>query len=750
MTRGVLLSLLAAAVLPWLPLPSEAQTPSRPEILSLHFEGNESFPDRMLRNAILTRETECRSFVFQVVPFCPLGAEFAIDRSYMNPRVFDQDFIRVQLFYFIRGFREAQVDTVIDRVDDTRVRVTYHIDEGRPIVITRLGVTGLGDANEEDRLARTLPIGPGEPLSLRQLDVARDTLIQRMRNRGYAHADVLRQIGIDSTGYLAEVEFDIYTGTLARYGPIRIVGNDEVSETVIRRMLPFQEGEIYSQEEIFEGQRNLYNLDIFRHAAIAQDLDHHPDSIVPLEVQVNEGNTHRVRAGGGWNSAECFLSEGRWVSRNFRGGARRLVVRGRLSNLGTHQLEESICAGAGTGVYGDVNWSVSTDFTQPWIFSPRNSFTGSVYAERQSLQDVFVRRAVGLNLTLTRTLGRGTLGSAFYRPQLGQLDAAEVFFCTTFLVCDPQQIDVLQSSNRLAPAGLSFSRDRTDRAFSPRDGYTLAADVEHASRITGSHFGYDRVVAEVTSFRGVGEDLVLAGRLRAGRLNAREFRGLGFEDGSQPRIAHPQRRFYAGGANSVRGYAESQLGPRVVSVEVTDLVFPVGDRVEAVCTPEEVAVLACDAGPLGEGRFFSRPTGGDNLVEGSLELRFPVHQPHLRGAAFVDFGQVWDAQAETSLRDVRFTPGVGLRYSTPIGPVRVDLAYRPPRTERVPVITSALRPFDPDRDRPGDRLLGPDGERIDWVALDELALLGPRLPLEEEQGFSWRRLQLHFSIGQAF
>lgn len=730
-------------------LSAEAQTPSRPEVLSLDFEGNQRFSDRELRNAIVTRETACRSFVVQ--PFCWVGTEFALDRAFLNPRTFQQDFVRIQVLYFRSGYREAQVDTTVHRVEEARVELEFHLEEGRPIRITDLTVVGTDDEELVRQVSSDLPIGVGDVLDLVELDLARDVITRRLQNLGFAHADVLRNLSIVPAEYEAQVEYDVYTGPRARFGEIEIEGHEKVTETVIRRMLPFREGDLYGRDLLFEAQRNIYNLEIFRHAAIEPDLEHVPDSIVPLNVSVNEGDTHRVRAGGGWNSAECLTGETRWSSRNFQGGARRLVLRSRLSNLGTHQLEDSLCGGAGTGVYGDLNWVVSADFTQPWIFSPRNSFSASLYAERQSLQDVFVRQALGLNLTLTRRIGRGTPLSLFYRPQLAQLDAAEIFFCTSFLVCDPVDIDVLQASNLLSPAGFVVSRDRANRALSPTGGYTALLDFEHASRLTGSDFDYERVLAEASVFLGLPADIVLATRLRGGWLNAGEFRGLeATAQGDRPRIAHPQKRFYAGGANSVRGFAQNQLGPRVVSVEVDDLIFPVGDRTEPVCTPQQVADLSCSAGDLGDTRFFARPTGGANLLEGNVELRFPLWPPLVRGAAFVDFGQVWDSSSEASLGELAVTPGVGVRYSTPIGPIRIDVAYSPRRSDMVPVVTSSLRPFDPERDAPDDRIQGPGGETLDWVRLDELAPLGPRVLLDGDGGFSFRRLQLHFSIGQAF
>ncbi len=721
-----------------------AQTPTRPEVVKLRFEGNDSFSDRVLSNAILTRETECRSFA--LAPFCWFDTGFAKDRAYLNPRIFGDDFIRVYLFYRQRGYREASVDTTFNRVAPTEVEITFSIEEGEPIRVGEIEFIGLEEL-EGEGLEEGLPIGLGDPLNIVMLEATRDTLTQRLQNLGYPHADVLRFQDLPSGSYEARIGFDVFTGPLARFGPVTIVGNEKVEEDVIRRMLPFREGTVFSQELLFDAQRNLYNLEMFRHAAVTPDLEHQPDSVVPLSVQVNEGNTHRVRAGGGWNTADCFDLESRWSSRNFQGGARRLVLRGRVSNLLTSTLEDSICSGAGTGAFGELNWIASADFTQPFIMSPRNSFTASIYAERQSLQDVFIRQAVGLNLGVTRIIGRSSPLTLSYRPQLARLDAAEVFFCTSFLVCDPVDIDILQASNRLAPVALTFVRDRTNRAISPTGGYTFTAEIEHASELTGSDFDYERIVGEVSLFHELFPDVVLAGRIRGGWLNPRPFRGLHASAGEGSGIAHPQKRFFAGGANSVRGFAQSQLGPKVLTVGVEELIFPRGDE-PAPCTPEQVVLLICDASVLPEGRFFARPTGGGRLVEGSAEVRFPIWSL-LRGAAFMDVGRVWNGDLTADI-DFEFTPGIGIRYSTPIGPIRFDLAYGPSQGDRLQVVTSLLRPWVAGTDAEEDRVTGPEGERLDWVRIEDLALLEQRVPFGVRDGFSFRRFQLHFSIGQAF
>jgi hypothetical protein len=169
-----------------------------------------------------------------------------------------------------------------------------------------------------------------------------------------------------------------------------------------------------------------------------------------------------------------------------------------------------------------------------------------------------------------------------------------------------------------------------------------------------------------------------------------------------------------------------------------------------ICTPEEINDLTCDAGFLPDDDFAARPTGGTSMLEGSVELRFPFLGQLWEGATFLDFGQVWEEDLGVDLRDLEFTPGLGIRYFSPIGPIRVDLAYRFSGGEDLQVVTSKVRPFDPARgDLERDRLVVSTGP-LDWVADDDLALLTPKVLWGNYGPWSLRRFQLHLSIGQAF
>ena len=720
------------------------------ELSNIDFRGNLAFPEDSLSRAIFNRQTRCRSPLLFL--FCWSGAGFAINRQSLNPRELPGDILRLRTYYSRRGFKEARVDTVITRPSDGGVSIVFQIEEGRPVRVSTLSVLGM-EGLEELGVAEALPIAEGDLLSAIDLDAARDSLILRLQNRGYPRADVMRTSLVPSNApYEAHVTFEVDAGPHAVFGPVTLVGNQALSEGVLRRVLPFREGQEYSQARRLEARRNLYSIEMVRYAAIDEAVDPAgslPDTVVPLQVTVTEGSVHRVRTGVGWSTSDCLNTEGRWTSRNFRGGARRLQVRARLSNMASEQLHDPICGQSGVGDFGGLNWLVSADFSQPWVFNQRFALGASLFHERQSLQNVFVRQAVGLDMSLSRTVGPYTSLTFAYRPQLTQLEAAEVFFCTTFLVCTPEDIAGLQDPNWLAPLAVNIVRDRTNSLLNPTQGYQVLLNAEHASSVTGSDFDYNRVFAGVTRYQEAGRGQVFAVRVQAGWVGAGTFSLLS----GDADIIHPQKRFYSGGANSVRGFAQNQLGPRVLTVDVDRLLSSVSETVGPPCTPGQIIDLSCDAGALDDTDFRTpRPTGGRVVVEGGLEYRVPL-RPRVEAAMFADFGRIWAESESGAVSKFEVAPGVGIRYLSPIGPIRVDVGYRFRGIEDLSVVTSQIRAFDPDRDSDGDKItrrVNGLPEVIDFVLVDELAVLGPQVAFGPGAGFSLDRFQLHFSIGQAF
>jgi outer membrane protein insertion porin family/translocation and assembly module TamA len=738
----------------------------QPEVRRVEFEGNATFPADSLERAIATAATECRSTL--MAPLCAMFG-WGQRRSYLRERDVTLDEQRLERWYQIRGYREVSVETettivpeippspegrivpryataarppLRERVFDDPAQagelafVRFSIAEGRPILADSLGYVGPDGFDLAD-LVRDLPIQPGDRWSTLTLDATRDTLLHRLRNRGYPYADVLRQTVLpQDEPYHAHVTFEIDPGTSARYGDIRVAGIENLDESTVLRTLPFRTGDPYRVDQLFEGQARLFGLEIVRNAQVVEDTlvmrrDSTPDSVIPLFVQVNESDPYRLRAGAGWNTTECVNTEARWTSRNLLGGGRVFQLRGRLANI------VAPCVDSGTGDFAKLTWLAAIDFTQPWIFSTRNSFSASVFGERQSVPDIFIRRAFGLQLALQRALAPRTPLTLSYRPELSTLTAAEELLCSGLLICTGDDIDILTGARRLAPVGVNLTRDLSDSALNPTEGYRLVLDLEHSAPWTGSEFRYNRAVVEGTWYSRVTGVSVFATRLRGGWVGWGQFAG-GQADSD---LIHPQKRFYAGGANSVRGFAQSRLGPRLLAVDdPTDLLTPNPETGVGECQPQEIVDQTCDANGL-DGIFDPRPTGGTRVIEGNVELRFGLGR-EFELVTFGDFGQVWGQDQTFDLRALEFTPGVGLRYLSPVGPIRLDVGYNFRGSERLPVVTKQIAPCDTMN---SDCLFLGTVE-IPFATTGDLAVLTTPV----DYGANQRRFQLHLSIGQAF
>ena len=712
------------------------------EVVELRFEGAQAFPEAQLRTAIETRKTSCKvpwPFSWLV---CTSLVGVAEDRAYLDdPIVLDADAIRLRLFYFQRGYREASVavDTVAQR---DGIEVVFTIDEGQPVRVASLEVDG-GSGFLPDDIARALPLKLGDPLNLLTVEASRDSLVNALRNRGFPRADALiERIDIPTGSHEAEVHFLVIPGTQARFGAVEVTGAERVSESVIRRMLAFEEGGVYRQDALITSQSNLFGLGVFQNVSIRPIDDPAADTVIPVRIQVNEGDIHRIRVGAGANSLDCINAQGLWTSRNFLGGARRLEVRGAISNVLADDLGGStLCQQASSDpLYAQLNYSISTDFTQPWLFSPRNALGLGIFAERRSVPDVFVRVARGGSFTLSRSISSRTSLTLGFRPERTRLDTeGDLFFCTNFVVCAPDQAEALARNTWLTPLTLSFARDRTNAIFSPSRGYTLRLETEFAPAAIGSDYSYARVAGEATGYRALGGGVILAARTRAGWAwsiaTPGDAEGLGL---------YPQKRFFSGGANSVRGFAEYRLGPKVLSIDAAGVLARDTNDGRVPCTPESINDGSCSAAGIAADRFAPRPVGGEAVLEANLEMRFPLHGDKWHGAAFVDAGQVWRAGSDIRLGDLVVSPGLGIRYNSPIGPIRVDVGYNGEGRQRLPVITTQVRQAVDEDGRP----------RFDAHGRP---VLENTTTLQRLEDIEWNphrrfldRLQFHFSIGQAF
>ena len=317
--------------------------------------------------------------------------------------------------------------------------------------------------------------------------------------------------------------------------------------------------------------------------------------------------------------------------------------------------------------------------------------------------------------------------SASYRFELNRVDAGDIYFCVNFGVCDRPTLGALRQRHRLSPFTLAGTINRSDQPLSPTRGYRANVDVEHASAFTLSDFRYNRTSLDAAVYRPFRRNSSIATHLRLGWVGALESTASAVGAiGGEAGILHPRKRFYSGGSRSVRGFGENQLGPRVLTIASSKL-----RNADPSCT-EQVDIRSCNPNDPDIKRtdFEARPLGGNFVAETSVEWRMPVWK-QVVAAVFVDAGYV-SQRTNPALPANRsaITPGFGVRYLSPVGPIRVDFGINPGRSEALPVLTDAVV----------------DGEK-------KLVTLADRRNFSVVRGGVrgvLDRLTLHLSIGEAF
>lgn len=674
------------------------------EVAEVAFTGQLEFPTDSLRALIQTRASRCR---FLFLPFCVPVVNLGRETHRLDLDEVARDIARLQLYHRDHGYYSARVEPDVDELDDG-VAVTFVIDPGRQVVLTELTMVGADTILDAAEVRAVIPLQEGEPFGRVDFLASADTIRRRLLDRGYAYADILRNYSIDTIAGIAEAEYVALPGPLVLVDSLIVTGNERLSEGAIRRQIVLTEGEVLRADDLNESQRNLYALDMINFASIRLAADtvrsDEPVHRATVLVDVVEAAQYAVMTSAGFGTVDCFRTSGQWVNRNFLGGGRRLEVNGSLSRIGVGDpadigLGRSACTPIGDSGFLDllhieaedlVDYNLSANLRQPSLFGAQNEVAVNVHSQRISEPDAYIRESIGGDVTAVRELQSWpVVVSTRLEVDRGRTVANPAILCVGFDTCTESDLELLSEyrwSNSVSLAA-SFDRQRADLVGG--GGYILRGGVDYASPVLLSDDSYLRVLGEGSYYLPLQPGWVLATNLRLGRFFQYE---LGTIEGYIP----PERRFYAGGPTSVRGYTRNALGP-------TTYIRRLDER--------DVIGLA---------------TGGTQMIVGSVEVRMPSPwlSDVLRFAAFVDAGNVTAPGSELFDRGgIRVTPGAGIRFGTPVGPFRLDVAYNPYTGEPGPLYI-----VDPD--------IG--------LLLDD-PFYEPPAP-----GSLLGHLRLQFAIGQAF
>jgi outer membrane protein insertion porin family len=537
--------------------------------------------------------------------------------------------------------------------------VRLAIQEGPRVVLGTLAITGNATLSEA-QLREGLRSAPGQPLYQPQLAQDRDGMLLKYLNLGYRNADIDVHVDFSPDRSRANVRFEVREGQQVFVDHVLVVGNERTKVETVRREIVLHPGDPLGFDSVAETQRRISALGLFRRVRISE-IDHGAAGSRDVLVTVEEAPATTLCYGGCVEvtrqlvrtSATAVPDEQfQFAPRGFAEiGRRNLFGRNRSVNLFTRvslrARGDSVITEDGVQPATEFNeYRVVGTYRQPRIFGTTD-FVASAFLE-QGARTSFDFNRRGARAELARRLGpRWSLSGRY------ALESTKVFN-ETVSEEDELLIDRLFPQVRLSTVSSSLIRDTRDDPLGPSRGTLVGIDNEVAGRAIGSEVGFVKSFVQGFAFRRLpgrrGAILAMGARLGLAAGFSREVPEVG-DDGSpvlgpdgEPVLVRiddlpASERFFTGGDTTVRGFGLDQLGT------------------------EET---------LDPNGF---PRGGNAVLVLNGEVRVPLWRD-VGVVTFLDAGNVFRRVDDFDLGEIRGAAGFGLRYRSPIGPLRFDLGFK--------------------------------------------------------------------------
>ena len=619
---------------------------------------------------------------------------FSVRRGRFNETLLARDRQAIEDLYVTNGFRDVEVKSRVEnnyRGHEGDLAVFIQIEEGSPTFVEQVRIRGAENIPAE-HFYPDLASALGQVFSEINVATDRDLILGTYFDNGFQDARFSWRAEPGSAPRLVIIDYEIQEGeSLFVRRPI-VSGLKHTRGSLVDSQIRITPGGPLSQSRMLETQRRLYDLGLFSRVDV--DLQN-PEGNEPSKnvlLQVQEARRWTVGVGGGaefarigGNTADVTspVGEASFSPRitleltrlNVRGIGHTASIRTRFSNL----QQRALFTYEAPRTFNSDKW--------------RMIFSGLVDTSR-NVRTFTGRRAEGA-LQLQQRLSKPS--TVLYRYTFRRTSIDE-----NTLQITPDLIPLQAKPVRVALLSGTYFQDRRDDPTDATKGMFNSLDLSLASGGWGSQANFARFLGQNSTYYRLGKSFVLARTVQLGLIAPRgaavSSLSPEFDFASNPDQRIPlSERFFGGGANSHRGFPVNQAGPRDPTTG-----FPIG---------------------------------GGALFVNSVELRFPLIGESIGGVLFHDAGNIYSRFRRISFRSRQdaitaggatagyefdymvHAIGFGLRYRTPVGPVRLDLGY-------------SLNP---------PRFIGFEGSR------EELLKGGGMISNQRISSF-----QFHFSLGQRF
>lgn len=565
-------------------------------VRKVSFEGNHAFSDDELRKQMATRKKGFLSFI--------TGA------GKYEETTLKTDIERVKFFYVDHGYIDVAVkDYKVEYRNGLDLFITLFLEEGAVYTISRVGVKG-NVVYETEELNKILTMKPGLPFSRTTIrnDILSITALYGKKGYLTPISDntegkllIDPEIEIDRANKQVALTYSIREGVPHTLARVAITGNKITRDKVIRRELAIQEGDLIDSSQLEKSQRDIFNLGLFEDVKLSLKDGDTPNT-VDLDVAVVERQTGSFNFGGGWSSVDKFVFSGDLAYANLFGLA--------------HQVTFSATLGSTTQVF-------NLNYTMPRFLDSKYLVGIDAYKTDHEY-DAYNSASVGGGIRFGRKLYKNLFGTLKY--EYKEVDISDI---------EEDASSIIKSSeglSRTSSATGIFRYSSINNVLLPTKGMRTILETEYAGGLLGAENNFYKIDFTHNMYFPLYHDIALRLKGEAGYIEE-------FGDSDEVPISE---RFFAGGANTIRGYEERSVGPKDEN----------GDEI-----------------------------GGNAIALATAEIIVPVNK-QLRVLAFFDMGNVvakGDIYGTDGYFDVskyRKGAGVGVRFNTPLGLLRLDWGYK--------------------------------------------------------------------------
>jgi len=583
-------------------------------VREIHISGNNVFSEAQLRKKMNLHTGKFSTF--------GRPAEF-------NKRVLQLDKINLTSFYRTQGYINCSIQDSFEVTQNRKVVLFLHITEGQQYYLRSIQFNGNHLLTDQELMTYFTGVKVNRPFNPYQFREALDQIETRYENEGKPFENIQSQLNIQGTDIQAVV--NIKENQTVSIHTIKIEGLDNVKDLVVRREITLKPGDRYSQEELRESQRRLFETGLFADVTI-NPVPSNPDSqTVDLLVNVRNMDFRSLRFDLGARQYEstpgtepytALEASVEWIHRNLVSQARRLSF-----------------SASGRVNVNDLSFLPSGQirYTEPWLGRLRIPTTLRLYYD----YNIFTRNQQpiyqwGTDLTFLHSQRRRLILRSILRFQETILTGDTLQPLSSGAPMDTVSTQVAEELRRgqERSIGFLFRKDERDNFLSPTQGYLLEFEPEFFLDVLGGTSNFYRIQFTMGKYWPVLNGATLAGRVKVGSLH--------YYDGEHGYIPDYEL-FYLGGATSVRGFAADQLKWSLVKTK--------------------------------DGTVKRVPAGGRVKLLANLEFRFPIYWK-FGAEVFLDAGQLWPDYSALNLLSMRYSTGFGITFATPLGPARVDFGRK--------------------------------------------------------------------------